>query len=147
MFFPTIGQQKNLNRIYSRIYSSTLPTPPPPTHTQSIGPSVMFRNAKQSLLYHLNRSTYCINYKLESKHPYCKGTWADKLNPAKPICVECHERAMNKGGKCNGHGSLGEITSWFATDLYSCGGQWMRISPRINNCECNQKIFNNFIFV
>jgi len=93
------------------------------------------------------RLTYCINYKLESKHPYCKGTWAGQLDPTRPICVECHERAMNKKGECNGHGSLGEITSWLATDLYSCGGQWMRIGPRIENCECNQKIFNNFIFV
>ena len=86
-------------------------------------------------------------FKIESKHPYCKGTWAKDLDPLTPICVECQDFAMDEHGHCKGHGVMAELTSWDAVDIYSCHGEWLRIGPLVRNCSCNNKDFNNFIFV
>lgn len=93
------------------------------------------------------RPSYCINYKVLFKHPHCKHTWADQLDPKKPICVECQHEAMNKHGRCKGHGLFGEATLWEAVDLKSCYGGWLKIGPKIPNCKCDNQEFNNFIFI
>lgn len=93
------------------------------------------------------RPSYCINYKVFFKHPHCKHTWAEKLDPQKPICVECQHEAMNKHGKCKGQGVLGEVTLWEAVDLKSCYGGWLKIGPVIRDCKCENEAFNNFIFI
>ncbi|XP_031571907.1 somatomedin-B and thrombospondin type-1 domain-containing protein-like [Actinia tenebrosa] len=93
------------------------------------------------------RKSYCMFFKIESKHPYCKGTWARDLDPRKPTCVECQDSAMDENGDCKGHGVVGEITSWVAVDIYSCHGEWLRLGPMVKSCECNTRRFNNFIFV
>lgn len=93
------------------------------------------------------RPSYCINYKVYYKHPHCKNTWADKLDPLKPICVECQHDAMNKHGKCKGQGLFGDVTLWEAVDLKSCYGGWLKIGPKIPNCTCENEQFNNFIFI
>ncbi|KAM7435595.1 hypothetical protein ABFA07_014514 [Porites harrisoni] len=93
------------------------------------------------------RPSYCVNYKVFFKHPHCKNTWADQLDPQKPICVECQDHTMNRHGKCKGEGISAEITLWEGVDLRSCYGGWMKLGPRIPNCKCENEEFNNFIFV
>lgn len=94
-----------------------------------------------------HRPSYCVNYKVFFKHPHCKNTWADQLDPQKPICVECQDHTMNRHGKCKGEGISAEITLWEGVDLRSCYGGWMKLGPRIPNCKCENEEFNNFIFV
>ena len=94
-----------------------------------------------------HRPSYCVNYKVFFKHPHCKNTWADQLDPQKPICVECQDHTMNRHGKCKGEGISAEITLWEGVDLRSCYGGWMKLGPRIPNCKCENDEFNNFIFV
>ena len=93
------------------------------------------------------RPSYCVNYKIFFKHPHCKDTWADQLDPQKPICVECQHDAMNRHGKCKGQGVFGDVTLWEAVDLKSCYGGWLKIGPKIPDCKCENKDFNNFIFI
>ncbi|XP_015763716.1 PREDICTED: somatomedin-B and thrombospondin type-1 domain-containing protein-like [Acropora digitifera] len=93
------------------------------------------------------RSSYCVNFKVFFKHPHCKNTWADQLDPKKPICVECQHEAMDKRGKCKGQGMFGEVTLWEAVDLKNCYGGWLKIGPRIPGCKCENKQFSNFIFI
>lgn len=94
-----------------------------------------------------DRSSYCVNFKVFFKHPHCKNTWADQLDPKKPICVECQHEAMDKRGKCKGQGMFGEVTLWEAVDLKNCYGGWLKIGPRIPGCKCENKQFSNFIFI
>lgn len=93
------------------------------------------------------RPSYCVNFKVSFKHPHCRHTWAEKLDPKKPICVECQDEVMNRHGKCKGQGVRGEVTYWEAVDLKSCYGGWLKLGPRIPNCKCENKEFNNFIFI
>lgn len=97
--------------------------------------------------FSLCRPSYCVNYKIFFKHPHCKDTWADQLDPQKPICVECQHDAMNRHGKCKGQGVFGDVTLWEAVDLKSCYGGWLKIGPKIPDCKCENKDFNNFIFI
>lgn len=100
------------------------------------------------LLFTARRPSYCAHFKIESKHPYCQGTWGKELDLVKPVCVECQDSAMDEKGHCKGHGVLGELTSWDAVDIYSCHGEWRRVSHIIPNCKCDDnENFNNFIFV
>ena len=82
-----------------------------------------------------------------SKHPYCEGTWAEKLKLSKPMCVECQPAIMDDNGFCKGEGIVGNFTSWVATDAKSCSGLWMRVGEKIPNCKCVDQKFQNFIFV
>ncbi|XP_028396831.1 somatomedin-B and thrombospondin type-1 domain-containing protein-like isoform X2 [Dendronephthya gigantea] len=91
--------------------------------------------------------SHCVNFKLMSKHPYCKGTWAEKLKLSKPMCVECQPAIMDDKGFCKGEGIVGNFTSWVATDAKSCSGLWMRVGEKIPNCKCVDQKFQNFIFV
>jgi len=93
------------------------------------------------------RPSYCIKYKVFFKHPHCKDTWADQLDPQKPICVECQHDAMNRHGKCKGQGDRHDVTLWEAVDLKSCYGGWLKLSPKIHDCKCEDQEFNNFIFI
>lgn len=91
--------------------------------------------------------SHCVNFKLMSKHPYCEGTWAEKLKLSKPMCVECQPAIMDDNGFCKGEGIVGNFTSWVATDAKSCSGLWMRVGEKIPNCKCVDQKFQNFIFV
>lgn len=91
--------------------------------------------------------SHCVNFKLSSKHPHCQGTWADKLEKNKLMCVECQPAIMDDQGYCKGEGIVGNYTSWVATDAKTCSGLWMRVGPKIPNCKCVDQEFQNFIFV
>ena len=82
-----------------------------------------------------------------SKHPYCKGTWAEKLKLSKPMCVECQPSIMDDNGFCKGEGIVGNFTSWVATYAKGCSGLWMRVGEKIPDCRCVDQKFQNFIFV
>ncbi|XP_046840974.1 somatomedin-B and thrombospondin type-1 domain-containing protein-like isoform X2 [Xenia sp. Carnegie-2017] len=122
----------DFRRLGSSIYETILPKKKVLTASEKV---------RQSFRSH------CVNFKLMSKHPYCKGTWAESLKLSKPMCVECQPATMNDSGFCRGEGIVGNFTSWMATDAKSCSGLWMRVGDKIPNCKCVDQKFQNFIFV
>lgn len=91
--------------------------------------------------------SYCINFKLMVKRSRCTGTWADKLESALPVCVECQPRVLGANGHCRGEGALGVRSHWKAFLIPRCHGEWIRLGPIIPNCTCTNKYFSNFVFV
>lgn len=42
---------------------------------------------------------------------------------------------------------FGDVILWEVVDFKSCYGGWLKIGLKIFDCKCENKDFNNFIFI
>jgi len=94
------------------------------------------------------RPSYCVNYRINYLSWSCKyASPYHVLEVGSSVCVECHDTAMDKEGRCTG--AYENVSSrWKSLDGRPCSGTWVSEGLQQKNSTCDQQgNENSFIFV